>query len=159
MKLDALSSLLGAACLGAALFTMSALQAPAGSTPTTAPWGWPALTITGPVQIDGIPTAQQMTRIVEGTPFPVPPGKLLVCTGLGSNVPGTNDELRDLFVAFDGEDVLSARTLQQSTYPSITGGGPSIASIPPGLVAPEGTVVEVSDNVGTAILLGYLADA
>ena len=100
-----------------------------------------------------------MMRVMGGTPFTVPQGKLFVVTGLGSTT--TLSVLTELSVSveFDGVPVVSALIIAGDGN-NLTGGGPAIPSVPPGIVANEGTVVSVSMNfVDPGVVLGYLADA
>jgi len=104
----------------------------------------------GPVYVAGIPTPQQMMMVVEGQPFTIPAGKLFVVTGLGlaNLVTGFGANLR-----FDDKVIL--------TYPW-SSSTPPFGDIPPGIVAPGGTVVsaETTTPGGTnARVLGYLVDA
>ncbi len=64
------------------------------------------LELKGPVRVEGIPTPQQMVRVVEGSPFTVPVGKLLVVTGTGAT--GWNPS-SGLSIKFDGVIVLNTR--------------------------------------------------
>lgn len=102
----------------------------------------------GPVQVEGVPTPQQMMRVVEGQPFAVPAGKVLVCTGVG-RVGNVNAPLD---IRFDGSNVLVVWATQSTSQ---------LAAIPQGLVAASGVSVSVFDNGGSqeGVLLGYLADA
>ena len=149
MKIQPLSALVGAASLGVALLTVSAFQVSVAKKPTQQLLAGLGITIDGPVQIEGVPTPSQMMRIVEGSPFTVPPGKVFVVTGtaFSSGAFGPSD----VNVLFDGVSVLNV----DGNTGSPTGGA---SAIPPGVVASEGTVVSVS-SVGTGVLLGYLADA
>ena len=155
MKLDALSLLVGAASLGVVLLTVSAFQVPVGSSPTTSLWSTVGLTIDGPVQIEGIPTPQQMMRVQEGAAFDVPEGKLFVVTGLGSY--SAENDLR-VAVRFGSQTVLAATISQASG----AGGGPAVVSVPPGMVAGPEENVQATTLQGSgsfAVVLGYLADA
>jgi hypothetical protein len=121
------------------------------------------LVLSGPVEIAGYPRAQDMRRIVEGTPFVVPAGKLFVVTGMGSNGhnfapgPAPNKHVR---VSFDGVSVLEAMILEWQGGGSYSGGGPSIPEVPPGLTAPAGTTITATDDaVDLGIVLGYLVNA
>jgi len=138
-RIDHSSALFGATALGLLLLVTGAgvkepqfLKLPVESTLTIA----------------GVPSPDQMIRVVDGEPMTVPVGKRLVVTGLAS-LPEPPPSQR-VGVLFDGEYVIQA---------GLTDG--SIAGIPPGLVAQSGTVVEVRDNNGTAqkscVLLGYLS--
>ena len=142
--------------VGAALFSLGSLLVGAQQTPTVS--GAPTddrtfaevpITLSGPVQVEGVPTPQQMMRIDEGSPFMVPAGKIFVATGTGftNSPPGQHQAL----VEFDNTSVLNNQA---------DSGRPTTMAIPPGLVAHEGTVVRVSGNASNpAVLLGYLADA
>lgn len=121
------------------------------------------LLLSGPVEIANYPKPQNMRRIVEGTPFVVPSGKLFVVTGLGSNGhnfapgPGPNKHVR---VSFDGTSVLEAMILEWQAGGSYSGGGPTIPEVPPGLTAPAGTSITATDDaVDLGVVLGYLVDA
>ena len=107
------------------------------------------------IQIEGVPTPNQMMRVVEGVPFTVPEGKLFVVAEAASRGSGTDSTNRkDSFIEFDGEVVYAVRLSTGDGYPS----HPVV-----GLVAPAGTVVSVREenDLGTdqGLVLGYLADA
>ena len=115
------------------------------------------------VRIEGIPAPSQMKRIVEGTPLTVPNDKLFVATGVGRESsgdgnPGSGNVMR-FQVQFDNVDVFWRFGIHQGMDGRTVGD----LSIPPGLMAPGGTVVsiEAEDDLGgqhTGVLLGYLAD-
>ena len=145
MKLiDIRSALAGAGAVALILGLVSMMQAP---------------THIPPFEIKGIPTPNSMMRVTEGVPFTVPAGKLFVATGIGGTL---NNKDFWVNVVFDGEIVLTAiPTMTPGGVVVASGAGPSIPAIPPGLVADNGTVVEVMDSLtlGKGVLLGYLADA
>ena len=100
--------------------------------------------IVNPVKIQGVPTADQMVRIPEGSPFVVPAGKAFVATGLGrSTGSGTL-----VWIRIDGLPVW---------FGSITSNAETTHSVPPGIVAAAGSTVEASGKA--AMVLGYLVDA
>ena len=99
-------------------------------------------------------------RVVEGTPYTVPPGRILAVTGtrhLGAFRGGalSGDHQLTVNVDFNGSLVVVAHS--RWSYQSNNGqsGGNGDLDIPPGLAASEGTVVTVTNG----ILLGYLVDA
>lgn len=107
------------------------------------------------IKVKGIPAPEDMVRIIEGSPFVVPEGRVFVATGVGVDhevAPGRAE------IRFDGVSVFYRQ------WRNIFGGANGFASessVPPGLVAPPGTVVTVDNSLGAtykAILLGYLAD-
>ncbi|HEX6885983.1 MAG TPA: hypothetical protein VF530_21595 [Planctomycetota bacterium] len=135
------------AVAGAGLLGLVLLAAAAAQTPVTLqqiPTGQ-----SGQLRVAGIPTPQQMKRVVEGQPFTVPPGSLFVVTGLGQTqiLTGSSANLR-----FDGQVALTC---------VFSSGLPPLGVVPPGLVAPGGTLISVETPGGgaTALVLGYLVDA
>ncbi len=138
MRIDKLSALFGAMLAGLVFVALAAQQI----TPAK-------LLLSGPVTVRGIPTPNQMVRVVEGVPFVVPAQKVFVVTGLGSNGhlfapgPAPNKHVR---VSFDGVSVLEAMILEWQGGGSYSGGGPAISEVPPGLVAPAGTTVTATDD-------------
>jgi hypothetical protein len=166
ITLQPLSLLVGAALVGLSLVTSGAFT----------PQGSSGARDVSAIQILGQPRPQEMMRVTEGAAFTVPPNKLFVVTGLLSTyavAPSDGDNIVTL--AFDGQDIAAALlsgarrgsaspggSQENSSSHTVSpyGGGPSLASVPPGLVATAGQVVTVIDNtsgVGTA--LGYLVDA
>lgn len=118
-------------------------------------------TINGPVEVTGIPRPDQLMRVVEGTPFVVPTGKLFVVTGLGSTghayAPGPDKRVA---ISFNGTAVLEAMIYDWQGGGSYGGGGPAVPEVPRGLVAAEGTSVTVADEgTDSGVALGFLADA
>jgi hypothetical protein len=103
------------------------------------------------LQIDGIPSAREMMMIVEGTPFVVPQGKILVITGAG--VQRYQSFGRKIIeVRFDGQMVLA---------PSIDSEKTGVVDFPAGLAAHTGTTVTTFDSGEleantVATLFGYL---
>jgi len=97
------------------------------------------------VTVSGIPMPQQMMRVIEGQPFAVPHGKILVVTGAANYGAGETGAL----LTIDGQIVAT---------PLVSG---TPIAIPPGLTAKGGQVVAIDDTqpAGTGILLAYLADA
>ena len=117
--------------------------------PTASPLTALGLKISEPIQVEGIPTPQQMMRVVEGTPFIVPAGKRFVVTGLGSTT--TNTDIR-ITISFNTTPVWHWMVKEADVQ--------ATPLVPTGLVAAEGETVEVVDNhvSGQAVVLGYLAD-
>lgn len=143
VSIHPLSALAGVGLLGLVLLATGAVQTP-GQFQKLGRW------FPGPIQVEGIPTPQQMMRIVEGQPFTVPPGKLFVVTGLGlaQLTTGFGANLR-----IDGQAIL--------TYHWSSGVSP-FGDVPPGLVASAGSVVSTDTTTPGgvhAVVLGYLADA
>lgn len=107
------------------------------------------------VRIEYGPLAKDMVRVVEGTPFIVPAGKIFVCTGLGVTSIGDNTSVR---ARFNDVDVLEHRPSRASGGTNSRGFGPSIGAVPPGLSAPAGTSVSAFSNESTGVVLGYVAN-
>lgn len=101
------------------------------------------------------PLPKDMMSVREGQPFTVPPGKVYVCAGLGTNGFGTSTTVT---LTIDGVSLLQAIPTIGAAGGPDGGGGPSIASVPPGLTASAGSVVEVVSSVGEGLALGYLAN-
>lgn len=111
------------------------------------------LTISGPVEVAGVPTPQQMMRIVEGQPFVVPNGKIFVATGIGADQ-----------ILFSGKfdlrihsTIVAEAELPRGSVPSA-----SILPVPPGIAAHAADTVDVVEPNATGVVgiaLGYLADA
>jgi hypothetical protein len=115
-----------------------------------------------PITVHGIATPEQMMRVVEGTPFTVPAGKLFVVTGLASTgfdyAPGPAPR-KQVQLLLNGQPALAAMMLDWQGGGSYAGGGPTIAKVPPGFVAVAGsTVTAVDASVNDGIALGYLVD-
>lgn len=148
------SALVGATLLGLGLLSMSAVQS-IEFVPDTAPGVSQVFISPGtPLTINGIPTPQQMARVQEGTDLTVPPGKVFVVTGLGSY--SAENDLR-VGVRFGAQTVLAA-TISQLTG---SGAGPAVVSVPPGMVAQSGELVQAVTLQGAgpyAVVLGYLAE-
>lgn len=158
---QAIATVLAVAIVALAVFSFSSYPwAAAQVSTTTGPIGFAAtrVTLTGPIEIAGVPTAQQMMYVVEGQPFTVPLDKLFVCTGIGATNNGANPGIN---VVFDGVPLIEVRPGKEVGGGSTSGYGPSISVVPPGLVATAGTTVSVESNgqADQGILLGYLADA
>ena len=131
-----------------ALAVLAAMGVVAANAPTEAPAGSDA-----PIRIAGIPSAAEMIRVDEGSPFLVPAGKILVVTATGSS-----GDRHMIDVEFDGSVVLSTVTNEFASAVSPHG---RVVPIPAGLVARAGTSVEPKGTAGTwgiGILLGYLHD-
>ena len=92
-----------------------------------------------------------MRRVTETNPLTVPPGKVFVITGVCREKTSPSEYRIDAI--FDGETVLKT-----SFSYNLDGANGMICDVPPGLVAPSGTLVEVlgSKDAG-GVLLGYLA--
>jgi len=90
------------------------------------------IVVRGPVQVEGVPTPQQMMRVKQGTPFTVPAGKLFVVTGVGAETMSQGADYIAI-VIFDGLDAWAT---------SIAANGAAIdGHVPAGLVAQQGQVV------------------
>jgi len=140
------------ALAGAAVISMASLMA-------SAQFQQPVVKAVVEQTINGLPTPQQMMRVVEGAPLVVPGGKLFVVTGFGAL--GQNGSTNSIDIEFDGTPVLRGHNIVALIGTgSVTGAGPSVLPVPAGLVATAGTSIEaVSNTSGTGVLLGYLADA
>jgi hypothetical protein len=95
------------------------------------------------------PHPRDAVRVVEGSPYTVSTGRLLVVTGMGT----LHAQSSNIYVEFDGSTVL---TTEAHEYDG------SVASVPFGLVAAGGQVVSVTDGSHSGnygVLLGYLVDA
>ena len=107
---------------------------------------------------------RDFVRIVEGAPYTVPSGKILVPTAFGSNTWGTIGAtyLADYSITADGIEVWH-EIKHGRTQSSVYAFAPNelTAVIPTGLALVEQTVVSVIENDSTSIgiLLGYLVDA
>jgi len=110
-----------------------------------------AFDASGPVEIVGIPTPDQMLTIYEDTPFTVPPDSYFVVTGVGRSK--TSPSAYRVDVLFDGQAMLKT-SFSYDAY----GAAGMLADVPPGLVAPAGVVVEAlsSFNAG-GVIFGYVA--
>ncbi len=152
ITLHPLSIAVGAALLGIILMTSGAVQ-------VQALVGSPSR----PLVIAGVPTPAQMVWVPEDQPLVVPKDKVFVATGIASTANNTDGGHKVIEVQFDGTTVLLG-TLSRPSGSNISGSGPSIPQIPPGLVAKAGTTVSVKESSSTAanpakaVLLGYLAD-
>ena len=115
-----------------------------------------AAPLAGPMtlRIDGIPAVSQMVRL-EATdlPYTVPVGTSFVITGVGSMNNCGHVRWAEVTILLDGHD-----TLNLSLDTAAAGGG-NYRVIWPGLVAHEGTVVEVcgEGDYMDSVFLGYLA--
>ena len=129
------SALGGAALLGLVLLVTSSAQAVHHSSQV--------VRIKGPVQVIGMPAARDTVNIREGTPFTVPPGKILVITFWTRTEPTANAQV---------PGHLSLRINGAVLY-----GGPVGFRI----VVPENSIVEVQDSAGAwvGVAGGYLEDA
>ncbi|GJM22523.1 MAG: hypothetical protein DHS20C15_24380 [Planctomycetota bacterium] len=143
------------------LFSSMAPQGVFGPRPQVAGPQYPVLgLIGGHATIAGIPAPSQMHRVVEGSPFTVPAGKLFVVTGLGSTgytLQATSSKRVQAFV--NGTPALAALMTDWAGGGSYAGGGPAIPAVPPGFVVAEGETVSVEDpSIDAGVVLGYLAD-
>lgn len=94
--------------------------------------------------VDGIPTPEQMMRVVEGSPFVVPAGKRFAVTGIGTKHGEVTTQVR-----VDGAVKLHCRIDNVTSY---------VYPIAPGITVPAGSTVSVHGNTGEAVsvLLGFL---
>jgi hypothetical protein len=128
----------------------------------------------GMVRIAGVPAWGQMVRIVEGTPYQVPPGKVLVMTGA---VP-TNPQVWELGTCnpsttpFNMGNVSATYKIFVNGVETLTGAfnvTNTSAVFFWGYVVPTGCVVEIDDDRDCpdpnhaatidSMILGYLANA
>jgi hypothetical protein len=118
------------------------------------------------IEIVSDPHPREFVRIVEGAPYTVPSGKILVPTAFGSNTWALNGSApRALYkITADGIEVWKEMKIGQ-TLSNVWAFAPNemTAVIPTGLAFVEQTLVSVIEEWGsptsTAILLGYLVDA
>jgi len=155
MKINPFSALVGAASLGVVLLTVSAFQVSVSKSPTQQMLGSLGISIDGPIQVEGIPTPSQMMRVVEGTSYSVPSGKVFVATGLGR---AGNDNSDKATLRIDGVPV--AQSLPAIGSSNDMNDSTTIRSLPPGMAAKAGqsVSVETDSSSGGGIVLGYLAD-
>ena len=102
------------------------------------------------MRVPGQPRAKDIVRIQEGAPYTVPPGKILVMTGMGRN----SGSASSWVIRADGVSTWRDKLLTQS--------GASSYSLPipsPGITATEGQAVAVVFDGQSGVLLGYLEDA
>ena len=135
------SALAGAGPLGLVLMATGAVQTPVPIAKLTRPFP-------GSVQVIGIPDPREMLIIREGTPFLVPPGKILVLTALGGL---TNSLVVDLLIDGQKEDEAVAN------MPTANSG--TMDPLPVGLTAHAGSTVEVASGSIFGRAWGYLVDA
>lgn len=103
------------------------------------------------------PHPRDFVRIQQGTPFTVPAGRILVVTGMGfATSPGFASYT--LAIEIDGVAVL---TEYHWAHLGSSGAvnGPSLTTLPQGVVAAEAQVVTAASTLTDCVLLGYLADA
>jgi len=139
------SAFAGAGLLGAILLVAGAAQVPLP--PREIPAG------VGLTRVAGIPDPREMVVVREGTPYIVPPGRLLAITGLG----GTNHlgpNTLEVTLRVDGIDEVEASV--RLPY----GNGTTVADLPQGFSVREGSSVEVLSTTGDyGCAWGYLAEA
>jgi hypothetical protein len=134
MKLHIPSALIGAGLLIAGLVT----------TAFVSPGTYQRVAVIFPVQVQGIPTHDQLVTIPPAQPFVVPTGKVLVMTCVAGQ------GWFDWTITVDGVAVLGGGMNSERSFDVLFWGVP----------VPEGSsVVITSDVEGAALLLGYLADA
>ena len=78
-----------------------------------------------------------MIRVVDGSPYTVPVGRVYVVSGVGVN---SGNNAQAFGIRFDNVTVLEG-TVQ------------GVLPVPPGLVAPAGTLITAGSN---DVILGYL---
>ncbi len=118
------SALAGAVILGLVLLAMGIAQSSSFDA---------RVSMKGPVQVIGQPAARDIVTIVEGVPYTVPAGRMIVITAYGTST-GINEAFN---VLVDGSQAMWADVGTQ-------GEKSSYRSIPsPGLVAGSGSVVDV----------------
>ena len=106
------------------------------------------VTITQPVEIAPRPHPSDMIRVMGGTAYVVPVGKILVLTAVGSTQAGVQT-----VILVDGIDELNMNG-QLSTS--------SVFEVPEGLTAQAGqvvTLVAATGSLGNARAWGYVIDA
>jgi hypothetical protein len=99
------------------------------------------------------PSPRDMVQFA-GTGYVVPPGKLFVLTGLGMQYSGS---VGSLTLRINGQQAVSF------SLDTTDGNGTSVKTVPPGLAAPAGSSLDITDVTGstvyaTARAWGYLAD-
>ncbi len=109
------------------------------------------------IRVPGQPRAKDIVRIEEGTPFLVPPGRILVMTGLGH----AGGLVSSWAVTIDGVLVWADKILAGSNG---VGSIQEAMVIPrPGLTAQPGSTVSVavyaSQGNTSGVIIGYLEDA
>jgi hypothetical protein len=136
ITLHPVSLAVGAAALGGVLWLVSAVQAPASTGAATArAVSQIPLTISNPIEVKGVPVPGNAVRIVEGTPYVVPAGRILVLTALGR----AEVTLGLCTLQFDGQTVATA----EPNSSTAAGAKCSMVELPPGLVAASGSTVTV----------------
>ena len=140
MKIHSFSALAGAGALGLLMMVAGAMQVPRSLAADT-------VLGPGPIQVAGIPDPRQMLVIREGTPYVVPPGKVLAITALGALLNGIVVTL-----SVDGQQEIT------SVANMPTAGPGTINPVPPGLTARAGSTVEVQTGGIYGRAWGYLVD-
>ena len=106
-------------------------------------------------QILGIPTPQQMMRVVEGMPFTVPPGKIFVATGLSfTTLLSVSSGGKGINLNVD--NIVAVHTRIGGQFAPT-----QVVPLPGGLTASAGSVLDVGggDSGSDTSAWGYLADA
>jgi hypothetical protein len=150
ITLHPLSVLAGMALLGITLIATSAF-APQGSSSTRD---------VSAIEVVSDPHPRDYVRIVEGTAYTVPSGKIFVPTAFGSNqwaFAGRSPRATYMLMANDVE--VWREYKHGSNSGSEVAPNEMTATIPMGLSFAEQTLVSVSEYSGTGVLLGYLVDA
>jgi len=93
------------------------------------------------------PHPRDFVRIVEGTPYTVPAGRILVVTAMGS------------VIGIGGNWAICAVNGADAVFVWIDQVGGGVTEIPTGLTAQGADVVDVRTAGQTGVLLGYLVDA
>jgi hypothetical protein len=141
IQLHPTSLLVGAAVVGLAFLTMA--QNPQPINPT---WS--------PRNPQPVVLLRDYVQIREGTPYTVPPNKILMITAIGREDAG----LQNVFLLINGTVRLSTSSGSYSWGPS----APHVHEVAKGLTANAGDVITVDDfsmQGGLAVAWGYLADA
>lgn len=104
--------------------------------------------VVNPLQVQGIPRAQDMIQIKEGQPYPVPAGKVLVITALGTKGGSNTSEL----------DINGVNEVRINTNVNASSFA-TMFHLPPGLTAKSGDIVEPSTGSSmNGRAWGYLVD-
>jgi hypothetical protein len=106
------------------------------------------------IEVVSDPHPRDFVRIVEGVPFTVPAGKILVVTGMGWHTPGYGTHQLSVFV--DGVSIYAEVVAWETAGTHNLG-----LEIPtPGIAVAAGAVVTTASTYANyGLALGYLVDA
>lgn len=115
--------------------------------------------VTNPVELQAVdtnpvsafPDPRDAVQILEGAPYTVPEGKLLLLSGLGVRDGSGNFDAP--FLEIDNQRIVEVNLDYDSNTAFAIA---TIQPLPDGLVATAGQVVEASNNDGTGVALGFL---